>query len=231
MDLSMAWRWPATLLLVLGGVLLLSCILQWPALRRHVRNRRRLAAGMRGFLAVLLLLAGLLATATGLSLRGYRRINAEVPVAVLKARRMGPQHWRVELTRPGARTVHARLDGDAFRIEADVIKWKPAALVLGHAPALYRLDRLGGRFDDAVQAMQAPPTVVPLSHPGSMDLWRFKRHFPQWLPGVDAVYGSGSYLPLVDGGRYTVHFMRSGALVARPADAATARKLAHYRGG
>jgi hypothetical protein len=29
-----------------------------------------------------------------------------------------------------------------------------------------------------------------------------KQQFPQWLPWVDADYGSAAYLPLVDGGRF-----------------------------
>lgn len=230
MDMNMFWHWPATVLLVLAGVLLLLCLAQLPACRRHVRDRRPLAASSRIVLTCILFLASLTATGAGLSLRGYQRINAEVPVARLDATRLGPQHWLVALTRPDGRTRRIALHGDAFRIEAVVVKWMPAALVFGHAPALYRLDRISGRYDDVQQAMSAPRTVVALSHPGPMDLWRLKRRFPQWLPGVDAVYGSGTYLPLVDDGHYRVHFMRSGALIARPADAATARKLARHGG-
>jgi hypothetical protein len=43
---------------------------------------------------------------------------------------------------------------------------------------------------------------------------------------VDTVYGSGAYLPLVDGGHYTVSLLRTGALVARP-DEQTAERIAH----
>jgi hypothetical protein len=45
------------------------------------------------------------------------------------------------------------------------------------------------------------------------------------LPGVDTVYGSGAYLPLVDGGLYTVDLMRTGARVARLAAGRTAARL------
>ena len=37
---------------------------------------------------------------------------------------------------------------------------------------------------------------------------------------------SAAYLPLVDGGRYVVTLAAAGGLVARPADDATARKIA-----
>jgi hypothetical protein len=50
------------------------------------------------------------------------------------------------------------------------------------------------------------------------------------LPEVDAVYGSGAFLPLVDQGRYSVSLMRTGALVARP-DEATRRRIGEPLGG
>ena len=40
---------------------------------------------------------------------------------------------------------------------------------------------------------------------------------------VDTVFGSGAFLPLVDGGHYSVDLMRTGALVARPDDATAQR--------
>ena len=51
---------------------------------------------------------------------------------------------------------------------------------------------------------------------GGIDLLTLRRQFPQWLPQVDTIYGSGAFLPLVDDGHYAVSLMRTGALVARP---------------
>ena len=48
--------------------------------------------------------------------------------------------------------------------------------------------------------------------------------------GVDTVFGSGAFLPLVDEGHYSVSLMRTGALVARP-DEATERRLGQPFGG
>lgn len=226
MDLDTWWRLPGTLLLALGGVVLLLALLQALACGRHWRARRRVAAGGRGLLALLVLALALVLGGAGLSLRNYRLLTAETPVAQLQATRLGPQRWSVRLTTAQGHHSTVELDGDAFRLEAQVVKWTPAALILGHAPPLYRLDRLSGRYDDPALAREAPRTVVPLSRAGTLDLWRLKRRYPHWLPGVDAVYGSGAYLPLVDGGRYDIHLMRSGALIARPADARTRARLA-----
>jgi hypothetical protein len=87
-----------------------------------------------------------------------------------------------------------------------------------------------GRYDDPAQEAQAPRTVVGFAPAGAFDLLALRRRYPQWLPEVDAVYGSGAFLPLVDQGHYTVGLMRTGALVARP-DEATAQRLAAPLGG
>jgi len=65
---------------------------------------------------------------------------------------------------------------------------------------------------------------------GAFDLLSLRKQYPQWLPAVDTVYGSGAFLPLVDQGHYSVSLMRSGALVARP-DEATQQKIGQPLGG
>lgn len=219
------WRWPALILQALAALTLLLTLAQAWRSHRHWRARRRLRAGLRGVLALLGLALTLLLGGAGLSLRDYRLLTAETPVATLQATRLAPQRWQVRLRLADGRVRRAQLDGDDFRIEAQVVKWTPAALIFGDAPPLYRLDRLSGRYEDIGQARQAPHTVVALGTRHAFDLWRLKRQFPRWLPGVDAVFGSGAYLPLVDGGRYRIRLMRSGALVVRPADATTAARL------
>ena len=48
-----------------------------------------------------------------------------------------------------------------------------------------------------------------------LDLWSLARNFPRLAPGVDAYYGSATYLPMADGARYRVTLSRD-ALIARP---------------
>ena len=83
---------------------------------------------------------------------------------------------------------------------------------------------------DAEAERSAPRTVVDFAHTGTFDLLQLRRQYPQWLGAVDAVYGSGVYLPLVDQGHYAVSLMRTGALVARP-DEATAQRIGQPFGG
>ncbi len=160
----------------------------------------------------------------GTALLGYRRLASESLVATLDTRQLAPQRFAVDIELPDGTRKATEIAGDEWQLDARVIKWDVRAVVLG-APPLYRLDRVSGRYRDAQQEASAPKSVVVLSGPTRLDLWQMKQRFPQWMPWVDADYGSGAYLPLVDGGRFNVTLAAAGGLVARPADEPTAEKL------
>ncbi|HEU4670672.1 MAG TPA: hypothetical protein VFR91_08180 [Dyella sp.] len=213
---------PATLLFVIAAVLLLLGLGSAAGGRRHWRERRRLRASLATLLTLAWLALALASFTLGWSLRGYRKLVAEVPVVTVDARILSPQRWALTLTWPDGSSRVVDVAGDAFRVEAIVLKWKLPALLAG-APPVYRLDRIDGRYDDARQEQEAPRTVVDFRPSGGFDLLTLRRELPGWLPEVDAVFGSGAFLPLVDQGHYEVSMMRTGALVARPDDATAQR--------
>jgi hypothetical protein len=217
-------RLPMTLLLALAAIALLFALAQGAAMVRRRRERWPLAATAHLLWLLFALALGVLLAGAGLALRGYRLLAEEAPIVEIDARILSPRRWTLHVTWPEGASRQLELAGDAFRVEAVVLKWKLPALLAG-VPPLYRLDRIDGRYDDAAQEMQAPRTVIGFAPSGAFDLLELHRRHPQSLPMVDTVYGSGAFLPLVDGGHYTVSLMRSGALVARP-DEATARRLA-----
>ncbi len=223
MDWSTLLRLPMTLLLGLAAIFLLFTLVQLVLLRRHLHAGHRLAASWRALLCVICLALTLLLGGSGYALRGYRLLSGEAPVVDIDAHILSPQRWALTLTWPDGSTRQVELAGDDWRIEAVVLKWKLPTLLAG-LPPLYRLDRLSGRYDDPAQEMHAPRTVISFDQAGAFDLFNLKRHYPQWLPEVDTVYGSGAYLPLVDQGHYRISLMRTGALVARP-DEATRQKI------
>ncbi|MFC4765531.1 hypothetical protein [Dyella koreensis] len=229
MDWTTLLRLPSTLLLVLAVIALLFTLVQLVALRTRLHAGQRLAATLR----TLLLLVGFALTLTlagaSWSLRGYRLLSEETPVVAIDARILSPQRWALTLRWPDGSTRQVAVSGDAWRVEAIVLKWKLPALLAG-LPPLYRLDRLSGRYDDPAQEAQAPRTVISFDEAGAYDVLDLKRQHPQWLPGVDTVFGSGAFLPLVDEGHYNVSLMRTGALVARP-DEATEQRLGQPFGG
>ncbi len=224
MDWSALLRTPMALLLVLAAVFALLTLAQLVMLRRHLQARRRAAASWRALLCVAAFALTLLLAGAGAALRGYHLLGTEAPVVEIDARILSPQRWALDLTWPDGSTREVELAGDAWRVEAVVLKWRLPALLAG-VPPLYRLDRLSGRYDDPAQETGAPRTVVGFRPAGAFDLVALGKAHPGWLPELDTVYGSGAFLPLVDGGHYTVHLMRTGALVARP-DAATQQRIA-----
>jgi hypothetical protein len=230
MDWSTLLRMPMTVLLVLAAVFLLVTLVHLVVLRRHLHHGRRLAASGRALLCLVFFALTLLLAGTGYSLRGYRLLNEETPVVDIDAHILSPQRWSLTLSWPDGSTRQVQLSGDDWRVEAIVLKWKLPALLAG-VPPLYRLDRLSGRYDDPAQEMSAPRTVVGFDHADDgFDLLDLGKHYPQWLPEVDTVYGSGTFLPLVDQGHYSISLMRTGALVARPDDA-TQQKIGQPLGG
>ncbi len=222
-------RMPMTVLLVLAGILLLVTLVQLMALRQHLHGGRHLAASWRALLCLVCFALTLLLAGTGYALRGYRLLAEEAPVVDIDARILSPQRWALTLNWPDGSTRQVQLSGDAWRVEAVVLKWKLPALLAG-VPPLYRLDRLSGRYDDPAQEAEAPRTVIGFGEAGAFDLLSLSRRYPQWLPEVDTVYGSGAFLPLVDEGHYSISLMRTGALVARP-DEATEHKIGEPLGG
>lgn len=194
---------------------LLGLLLCRPPGRRS-RRWLRVCCGLC-LLLVALLLAGL-----SLGLRQYHRMSADVPVAIIELRQLAPQRFEATLSTDRTTEVYELL-GDEWQLDARVVRWQLPALLAG-APALYRLERLGGRYTDIGQEREAARSVHALGG-GLPDLWDLRRQHPRWLPFVDARYGSAAYLPMLDGARYEVLFNPRGGLVARPADLTTREML------
>jgi hypothetical protein len=102
-----------------------------------------------------------------------------------------------------------------------VLKWSGWASLLGF-DALYRLERISGRYRDTAQERTAPRTLHELGDARGLDVWALLQAHPGWLPFVDAVYGSATYLPMAAGARYEVTLGQAG-LIARPKPAGTQR--------
>ena len=183
--------------------------------------------------------AASLATLFGMNLQTYDRLTYERPVATLTLRQLGPQYYEVNLVQPARESQTAPagalypIHGDDWRIEAQVLKWKPWANVVG-LDAQYRLDRLSGRYQNIDQERTGARSVHALSGgdvastgpldflPWSMSVWDVARKYRRYVDAVDTLYGSAAYMPMVDGGTYEVWITQSG-LIARPAnDAARA---------
>lgn len=175
----------------------------------------RLFAAARAWLGGLLLVAlALLLFGVASNLHTYARLTWEQPVAQLAFEQLGEQRYRARLTRPSGESRELELRGDEWQLDARVLKWRGWANLLG-LDARYRLERISGRYRDIEQERSAPRTPHELAEARGIDLWELAQRQPRWLPFVDAIYGSATYLPMADGARYQVS-LGQGGLIARP---------------
>ncbi len=186
------------------------------ALRAVNRGRRRhpFAAALHGTLAAFWLVLAVAAALIGIDLRSYARLTNETPAAEVRFRQEGERRFAAEVMYPEGGSESFALAGDEWQLDARVLKWHGAALVLGLDPS-FRLDRIGGRYRDIEQERSAPRTVHELARPDGVDVWSIAQRFHAWLPFVDAVYGSATFLPMADGAHYAVSVAPTG-LLARP---------------
>lgn len=200
-----------SLALVLG---LFGLVLLIVGARRLIRAH--FWTGVSSFLGSLVLLSGAaLAFVVATNLRTYSRLSYEEPVADMIFKTLGPKRYQATLVRiPSGEMQVFTLNGDEWQLDARVLKWRGWANLLG-LDAQYRLERLTGRYRDIEQERTAPRSVYPLSDNPGIDLWTWSIDYPTWLPFVDAVYGSATYLPMAEGARYRVSLSQTG-LLARP---------------
>lgn len=193
----------------------------------HPRRLRPL----RRLLGLALIALSLACALLAFTVHRYLQLFDDRHVATVELVQEGPQRFRATVVLPpgpaGAPQGEREfvLSGDAWQIDARVLRWRLPAALAG-VPSLYRLDRIGGRYDDVERERSAARSVYALDDDGRVpDLWTLKREFSRWLPYVDAEYGSATFMPMFDGARYLVLFNDRGGLLAKPADEATAARL------
>lgn len=189
--------------------------------RRPVRATRSLAGGVvsGGLGAASILLA--------FSYYGYGRLIDETRVSRIEFSQSAPGEYLARVMIDGQTDRLMTLRGDEWQMDARVINWKPPVTLLGLDP-IYQLDRLSGRYSDIEDEMTEARTVHSLSDALPLDIWDVARKFPALTPGVDAYYGSATYLPMADGARYEVTLSRT-SLVARPLNDAAQKAVGQWR--
>lgn len=221
------WWFIPTAVAVIGALILISGLAGL--------FKGRFFGGLFGTLAGGVLLTGALGAALlGQNVQTYSRLTYERPVAGLAVRQLAPQYFEVTVTQPANGETPARMavypvNGDEWRMEAQVLKWKPWANVLG-LDSQYRLDRLSGRYQDIEQErtgarsvhalyVEEPGTVAGVQTPWSLGVWDMARKYRRYVDAVDTLYGSAAYMPMANGGTYEVWITQSG-LIARPTNEA-----------
>jgi hypothetical protein len=198
-----------SVILILFGLILAAIGL------RSLWRARFLSASATLLTSALVLAGAAVVFVVASNLYTYSRLTYEAPVADLIFKAIGPQRYQATLIRaPSGEMQVFTVNGDEWQLDARVLKWRGWATLLG-LDAQYRLERLSGRYLDITQERDAPRSVFRLSDNPGIDLWTWSIDHPRWVPFVDAVYGSATFLPMADAARYRVSLSQTG-LLARP---------------
>ncbi len=197
----------AVVLAVPGGLLVLAGLV---ALRR----RRRFLFVLRTLLGLLLLVTGGLLWAISIGLNGYRALTREeVAARVIVQPLNEPQRFSATFHITGRpEAIHYELAGDALYVDAHVLKWKPAANMIGLHTA-YELDRVSGRYDDIERERAAVRTVYSLAPERRIDLFGLRQRFAFLSPLLDAEYGSGTFVSVTEPAELEVRVSTTGLLI------------------
>ena len=193
---------------------------------QRVWRRRVLTGSLEGLAGLLLLAIAALMAAISINLYTYDRLTHESTIAEVSFQEIGPQHFGAHVLLKN-NTKILDLRGDEWQIDARVLKWRGMAVLIGF-DTLYRLDRLSGRYRDITQERTGLRTVHSLSEEQGLDLWMISRRYAHWIPWVDAVYGSATYMPMIDGASYTVSVSSTG-LLARPGNDIARKAIGEWR--
>lgn len=199
-------------------VLVPALFIAYKALRLLFRGTW-FAAWLKGTAGIALLAVSVFIGLIAWDLLGYSQALKEQNVATLTFTQIEPQHFEVKLVDAKGNEQQYKLRGDQWQLDARLVKFKGYLARFGAHPG-YRLERLSGRYYRLDQELSAERTVYQLGDSlYGVDAWRWVNEHPTWLPVVDAVYGSATYLPLADKAVYEVSLSHTG-LLARPVNAA-----------
>ena len=201
-------------------MLMLACLgllLSMLAIARLLRGKI-MVASVHGISGILLLGTGISLLAVALNIHTYQRLIYEQEIARLTFRQMAPQKYNVSIIYNSKDDKQEfLLEGDEWQMDARIMRWSPNAQLLG-LNAQYRLERLSGRYQDLHLEQTLKRTVYSLSKSAGLDIWSLAKRYKNWLPWIDAYYGSAVYLPMIDGGGFSVSINQNG-MIARPVNA------------
>lgn len=142
----------------------------------------------------------------------YNRLTSETLIAELRFDALGDRQY-VARVRTGDRCDERTfpLFGDQWRVDAEFLKWKYWALMLG-LDSQYRLDRLEGRYRSVVEQNSAPNVAHDLAAPNAVDVVALASTLGSWNFLLDATYGSSTYQDIDTAYVYHVYRTTTGII-------------------
>ena len=143
----------------------------------------------------------------------YKRLTAEEPIAQLTFEPVNDQEFDATLRLGNSCEENIyKIYGDEWRIDSQFLKWKSWANLMG-LDAMYRLDRLSGRYIDIHDENSKLHVAHELKTNSTIDLSKLAEKYDNRFPPVDTVYGSSAYEKMKPNVLYTVFLTQSGILI------------------
>jgi hypothetical protein len=186
---------PGAILFLLG----IKCV--W----RH----KILKGSLEGIAGLLLLLIATLMVPISISLYNYD--------SVIEVR-----FWKVHegsyevIVSSGKGSHYLGIPGYSLQVDARILKWHGLPAQMGFKP-LCRPQSSSSCCLDPYQKTKVPHTFIEPIEEQGLDLWMFVKRHDKWIPWVDAIYGSTTYMPAINGAIYNVS-SNSNGLIVRPAN-------------
>lgn len=181
----------------------------------------------RGLVGLGLVVIAALIALTAFDVYSYKQVLQEQVVATINFDRIEDQHYFAVLADKEGKEQRVELRGDQWQLDARIVKWDGYLATLGIKPA-YRLERLSGRYYDIEKETSAQRTAYTVHNSlYGVDVWKILNTHPDWVPVIDAVYGSATYLPMKDGALFEITLSNTG-LVARPLNTAAREAVAEF---
>ncbi len=218
---------PETIMVAIGGLGAVIALLLLIEAVRRLRDWQIRSSIV--FLVIAAVVAGLGAAGAMLAaaLHTYARLTQEQEAARAVFRELAPKRYELILVLQAEPARRFEIRGDAWQIDARVLKWKGMATLVG-LDTLYRFERVAGRYGDTTQEKTLPRTVHALSTETGFDLWSLLKEHHRWLPLADALYGSAAYAPMADGAQYAISVSTTGLLI-RPLNESAKKALGGWK--
>ena len=142
----------------------------------------------------------------------YDRLSGETLIAELRFDPTGDRQYVAHL-RTGDRCDERSfpLFGDQWRVDAEFLKWKYWALLLG-LDSQYRLDRLEGRYRSVEDQNTQPNVAHGLSQRTAVNVVELAESLGSWNFLLDATYGSSTYQDIDVEDVYHVYRTQTGII-------------------
>ena len=167
--------------------------------------------------AGLLFMATVVVLLAGSNLYTFHRLTDESPIAELRFRQAGLQEYEASIAYGDfCHPEKYLLYGDQWRLDAQFLKWKPWANLMGF-DSMYRIERLGGRYLAVQDEDNGRHLSYKLYPQGLVDLPAILDSYSGRLSPVDTLYGSSVYDAMQEHILYRVYRTQSGLLVRKTA--------------